>query len=289
MLVDIQILAPAKVNLGLKVYPKREDGFHNIESIFQTVKLYDKLTVSPILKKNTCKVTSLGLELPETNTLTLTYKAFCALTGCDFGVKVTLEKHIPSGGGLGGGSSDAAYFLKALAELNGVFLDKDLADGVATKVGSDVFFFLHSGEDEYKNGCAVVTGRGEIVKKIEPRKDLYFLLVFPEVFVSTKEAYGLLDDSYSEGKFISCPKLTELEMIYRSPVKEWTFANSFTPVLLQKYPEIGRALGDVKKSGAVWADMSGSGATVFGVFDDKEKATKAFTLLKKSWPHCVLA
>ncbi|MGI5058138.1 4-(cytidine 5'-diphospho)-2-C-methyl-D-erythritol kinase [Treponema pectinovorum] len=289
MLDGIQILAPAKVNIGLNVYPKREDGFHNIESIFQTVKLYDKLTVFPIPEKNVCKVDCLELELPEENTLTLTYKAFCAFTGCDFGVKVTLEKHIPSGAGLGGGSSDAAYFLKALAKLNGIFLDENLADKVASKVGSDVFFFLHAEENQHKNACAIVTGRGEFVKKIDSRNELYFLLVFPEVCVSTKDAYGLLDNSYCEGNFTSCPKLTELEDIYRRPLKDWTFANSFTSVLLQKYPVIGDALGDVKKSGAVWADMSGSGATVFGVFDDRKNALEAFTLLKKRWTHCVLA
>ena len=286
---DICVSAPAKVNLGLKVLPKRGDGYHDIESIFQTVGLYDKLTVSPLQKKNACVVLSPGFnDLPQENTLTKTYKSFCAFTGCDSGVQVILEKHIPSGGGLGGGSSDAASFLKALAHLNQIPLTDELADKVAGQVGSDVFFFLHSGENQNKNGCAVVTGRGDVVKPIPSRDDLFFLLVFPGVHSSTKEAYELLDKSYESNSFTVCPNLADLERIYNGSVKDWTFANSFTSVLLQKYPEIGSALGNVKNSGAVWADMSGSGATVFGVYDSKQGAEKAYSLLCKRWNCCLV-
>lgn len=287
---DIQILAPAKVNLGLKVLPKRADGFHNIESIFQTVRLYDKLTVSVLPEKNTCAVFAPGFnDLPAENTLTKTYSSFCSLTGCSTGVKVFLEKHIPSGGGLGGGSSDAAYFLKVLAKINKIDLSSELADKVASQVGSDVFFFLHSGEEQDKSGCAVVTGRGEFVRQILPRNDLFFLLVFPGVHSSTKEAYSLVDKTYEAGSVLDCPNLADLETIYRGPVKDWTFVNSFTSALLQKYPKIGLALRDVKNSGALWADMSGSGATVFGVFETKQSAENAYSLLKKSWSNCVIA
>lgn len=286
MFSDIKILAPAKVNLGLKVLPIRPDGFHNIESVFQTVSLYDTLTVSHFDGKG-CVVEADGFkELPADNTLTRTYKAFCRLTGFNDGVRVVIEKHIPAGGGLGGGSSDAASFLKALARVSKIELTDSLADAVASQVGSDVFFFLHCGES--KNACAVVTGRGESVKAIRGRDDLFFLLVFPQVHSSTKEAYGLLDELYNMGRFTSCPKLEELEEIYLRPVGNWTFANSFAPALLQKYPDIGLALRDLKNSGAPWADVSGSGATVFGVFDSKQDAENAYSLLKKNWIHCAL-
>lgn len=289
MLSEIQILCPAKVNLGLKVLPKREDGFHGIESIFQTVSLCDKLTLTPLAEKNTCIVTAPGFnDLPEDNTITKAYKAFCSLTGCTSGVKVLLEKQIPSGGGLGGGSSDAAYFIRAFSSLNGIPLTDKTADETAARTGSDVFFFLHSGENKDRSGCALVTGRGETVKPIKAREDLHFVLIFPPVHSSTKEAYALVDDSYEKGSFTSCPDLNELENIYRSPVKEWTFANSFSAVLMQKYPVISNALQDLKKSGAAWADMSGSGAVVFGVFESFEDARKAELLLKQNWKNCVL-
>ena len=122
-----------------------------------------------------------------------------------------------------------------------------------------------------------------------PRNDLFFLLVFPGVHSSTKEAYELVDKTYEAGGETDCPSLADLEAVYRSPVKDWTFANSFTSALLQKYPKIGLALRDVKNSGALWSDMTGSGATVFGVFEKKQDAEKAYSLLKKSWPLCVIA
>ena len=289
MLSEIQILCPAKVNLGLKVLPERGDGFHNIESIFQTVNLCDELTLALTDEEKKCIVSAPGFnDLPPDNTITRAYEAFCSLTGCRNGVKVTLKKNIPSGGGLGGGSSDAAYFIKAFASLSGIELTDELADKTAEKTGSDVFFFFHSGQKNGRNGCAVVTGRGEIVKPVSARTDLYFVLIFPEVHSSTKEAYSLLDDSYKKGSFTSCPELNELEDIYRRPVKEWTFANSFSPVLMQKYPVIRRACQDLKKCGAAWADMTGSGAVVAGVFESYGDACNAKLLLDKNRYNCVL-
>ncbi len=290
MLSDIQILCPAKVNLGLRVYPKREDGFHNIESIFQTVNLCDRLTISRISEENKCVVVSPGFDdLPYDNTISKAYKAFCSLTGCSAGVKVLLEKTIPSGGGLGGGSSDAACFIKAFSALNQIELTDYVADKTAEKTGSDVFFFLHSGEKKGRNGCAIVSGRGEIVKPIKPRNDLYFVLIIPPVHSSTKEAYELVDSSYEEGRETSYPKLTDLEAIYNGPVEKWSFINTFSSVLMQKYPVIKNALQDLKKSGASWADMSGSGSVVFGVFESLQSAQNARKLLEKSWNRCVIA
>ena len=287
MLSDISIRCYAKVNIGLKVLPKRADGFHNIESIFQTVSFYDDLTVSLLSEKNVCKVDCAEMMLPQRNTLTATYEAFCHLTGKDAGVHVVLTKRIPAGGGLGGGSSDAASFLRALALLNDVELTDSLADAVAGRVGSDVFFFLHCGKDG--TGAALVSGRGEVVTPIAPRNDLYYVLVFPDVHSSTKEAYDLVDEDIGLGIGHSFPSLTECEEVYRSPVTAWTFGNSFTSALTKKYPAIADALADIKKSGAVWSDMTGSGAVVFGVYEAAEASKKAFAELQLKWKHCILA
>lgn len=283
MLSEIVLSASAKVNLGLQVMPKRNDGYHNIESIFQTVNLADQLVLTPSEKSGSCTVECQGMVLEDDNTLTKTYNAYSNLTGFDMGVNVRLLKSIPAGGGLGGGSSDAAALLKGLAQLNGQILTDETADEVASKVGSDVFFFLHSGQTESVPGCALVSGRGEICKKIAPRNDLYFVLIFPEVHSSTKEAYALIDEAYAAGRFTVCPEYDELEKIYNSPVQNWTFANSFTSVLINKYPLIAKAIEDMKKAGALWTDMSGSGATVFGVFDSSVAAQKAKALLQQSW------
>ncbi len=287
----IKIHAPAKVNIGLKVLHNRKDGFHNIESIFQTVDLCDELEVSLFDendKKNVCEIDCDSMILPAENTLTKAYKAFCAFTGFDSGVKVVVNKKIPAGGGLGGGSSDAASFIVALSRLSGISLSDSLMDLLASEVGSDVFFFLHSGYFENGKGCAVVSGRGEIVRKIHPRRDLNFVLVFPPVHSSTKEAYELVDTAFENGKDVFCPPFENLEKMYYSPVSEWKFANSFTPVLKEKYSLIDSALGFIIKSKAGWAEMSGSGATVFGVFES-EKAAKAVLLKCPEEWKCVLS
>lgn len=286
MSFDVYVKAPAKVNIGLKVLKKRADGFHNIESIFQTLDFSDGLKVRRIPQKE-CVVNCALMQLPLENTLTKTYKAFLAETNIDFGVEVELDKVVPAGGGLGGGSSDGASLLKALADLSGIQLTDSLADAVAGKVGSDVFFFLHCGFFQKGRGCALVSGRGEVVEPIEPRTDLSFLLVFPGIHSSTAEAYSLVDKAYESGEEVSCPDFPELRRLYYGLIGAWKFANSFTPVLVTKYPLIGEALRDVLECGADWADMSGSGATVFGVFESELAAKKAFLKCQKKW-KCVL-
>ena len=286
MLSDIFIRCPAKVNIGLRVLPRRDDGFHNIESIFQTVCFCDDMIVRLLSEENVCKVECKELELPEQNTLTATYTAFCRLTGKKVGVSVKITKRIPAGGGLGGGSSNAASFLRALALLTDVELTDELADAVAEQVGSDVFFFLHCGKDG--TGAALVSGRGEVVQPIAPRTDLHIVLVFPNVHSSTKEAYALVDEEQKSGDGQCYPDFSEYERVYKSSVTTWTFVNSFTSALTKKYPAIAEALADVKRSGAVWSDMTGSGAVVFGVYEAAEASKKALAKLQKKW-NCTLA
>lgn len=286
MSFDVYVKAPAKVNIGLKVLKKRVDGYHNIESIFQTLDYSDELMIRRIPEKR-CIVHCSQMRLPLENTLTKTYEAFNSAVKIDFGVEVELNKVLPAGGGLGGGSSDGASLLKGLADLAGIQLTDSLADTVADKVGSDVFFFLHSGFFQKGRGCALVSGRGELVEPIEPRKDLSFVLIFPGIHSSTKEAYSLIDKAYESGKEIFCPDFSELKRLYYGLSGAWKFANSFTPVLLDKYPVIGEALKDILECGADWAEMSGSGATVFGVFSSESVARKAVAECQKKW-NCVL-
>ncbi|MCR5613084.1 4-(cytidine 5'-diphospho)-2-C-methyl-D-erythritol kinase [Treponema sp.] len=282
MLKDITVTAPAKINLGLRVLPKRQDGFHDIESIFSTVGIYDELAVKIVDGKSRCTVRCDAMQLGSDNTINTAYTAFEALVGEELPcVDVTIHKRIPSGGGLGGGSSDAAFFIKALNELCKSGLSYEQMRSIAAKVGSDVFFFLSC--DESGHGAAVVTGRGECVKSIPMRNDLYYLLVFPGVHSSTKEAYALVDEFYESGKKMEYPVLEDLVRIYNGPVKDWSFVNTFTGVIARKYSIIGQALSDLRESGALYTDMSGSGSTVFGVFASKEDALSAKKKLSGSW------
>ena len=283
MRTEVCVTAPAKINIGLHVLPGCVNGFHRIESIFQTVTLFDTLVVRAS-EKNGCVVDCEGMELPSDNTISLSYTAFRSVTGIDdFGVRVDLKKRIPSGGGLGGGSSDAAACIRAFEALNDITLSVRQLEAIASSIGSDVFFFLLCGAE----GCAVVTGRGEIVKPIRARSDLCILLVFPGVHSSTKEAYALLDESFAAGKIAPCPAYADLETVYTTPVSGWSFVNSFTPSLVSRFPEIGFALDDLRRVGASYAEMSGSGSTVYGIFSSEEEAENARSVLASSWKGCI--
>lgn len=282
---EFLINAPAKINLGLKVLPLREDGFHGIESIFSTVSLSDELIVKVLPGKNECIVDCDLIKLPQNNTIFKTYNAFRDLLGEDLPkMHVYIKKCIPSGGGLGGGSSDAASFLIALNKVCDANLSNVQFNKIAGLVGSDVFFFLNC--DSNQNGAAVVTGRGEIVKPIQRRKDLHILMIFPGVHSSTKEAYALVDEFYESGKNMEYPSLDKLVDIYNGPISQWNFVNTFTSVISKKYSKIKQAIVDLKNNGALYTDMSGSGSTVFGVFASESDVNKARNALSSTWKVC---
>lgn len=273
--------AYAKVNFNLRVLPKRPDGFHDIESIFQTIDLFDELKVS-VCEEPGCFVTCKTFDLPQQNTLTLAYQAFCHAVETDVpGVSVELIKGIPSGGGLGGGSSDAAALIRVLEKICGVKLTDQQLDYVAGKTGSDVFFFMHC--DSEGKGCALVSGRGEYVENITPRTDLLLLLIFPNISSSTKEAYALVDDQLSKEMKNKYPSLKELEGIYLDTPSNWTFKNTFTPSLCDKYSDLSKGLCDLRKFGADYSDMTGSGSTLFGVFISEQQAFFCKNLLADTW------
>lgn len=282
---EITTKAYAKINFGLRVLPKGNGEFHNIESIFQTIDLFDELIVTPTPKKS-CIVQCDSMQLPENNTLKKAYDAFCEITGMDsIGVDVKLIKGIPSGGGLGGGSSDAAALIRVLQKLSGIVLNDEQLDFIASKTGSDVFFFMHC--DEKGSGCALVSGRGEIVRKIDPRKDLYLVMIFPDVSSSTKEAYDLVDKAFGEGKNVLAPLFSDYEALYRQSLEKWTFINTFTPVIADKYKDIRKAIDDLKRAGCCYTEMSGSGSTVYGAFTLRQQAESVGNLLANAW-NCKL-
>ena len=286
MLKEVSSKAYAKINFGLRVLPRRADGFHSIESIFQTIDLYDELSVTPVSERG-CIVHCDSMQLPENNTLINAYNAFCECTGrYSIGLKVNLIKGIPAGGGLGGGSSDAAALIRLLQGFYNIELNDEQLDFIAAKTGSDVFFFMHCDKDG--KGCSLVSGRGEYIKKIEnPRKDLYLVMIFPNAKSSTKEAYALIDKAFAEGKEIKSPELNELESVYRMDPENWTFINTFTPVITGVSVEINQAISALKNVGCCYAEMSGSGSTVYGAFTDRQQAISASNLLGETW-NCKL-
>ena len=271
--------APAKLNLHLEVYPKRSDGYHPIKSIFQTISLVDDLVVSLSGKSLSCVVECDAMQLPVENTLTKTYRLFCQISGVTAGVHVKLTKRIPSGAGLGGGSSDAATFLLILNKMFDYPLGLNQLEEIANLVGSDVLFFL-------SGGAAIVTGRGDIVEPIKPREDFCIVVVYPDVHCSTPESYGLVDEYFALGKTVNETALQDLEKMYYEPISEWRFLNTFTNPVATKFPVIFDVMKSLENLGADYVQMSGSGSTVFGVFSNFEVGKDACTNLKRFWNKC---
>jgi 4-diphosphocytidyl-2-C-methyl-D-erythritol kinase len=279
MLDVVRECAPAKINLHLKVMPKRSDGYHPIESIFQTIPLYDDIVVRRTEDELSCVVKCDAMELPKENTLTKTYTLFSQFSGIKTGVFVELTKRIPSGAGLGGGSSDAATFLQCLNKMFDYPLNRSQMEQIANLVGSDVLFFL-------SGGAAVVTGRGDIVEPIKPREDFCIVVVYPDVHCSTPESYGLVDEYFALGKTVNETTLQDLENMYYEPVSEWRFVNTFTNPVATKFPVIFDVMKSLEDLGADYVQMSGSGSTVFGVFSNLEVGKDACTNLKRFWNKC---
>ncbi len=281
MLNEVIIKSPAKLNLHLKVYPKRTDGYHDIESIFQAIDFFDELHVAKSVTNGVCNVKTVSNKLPLENTLTVAYKEFCNFTGLKEGVDVQLTKRIFSGAGLGGGSSNGAALIEALDVLFKTDLRQGEKADIALKVGSDVPFFL-------VGGAAVVTGRGEFVRQIISRDDLYFVVIMPNIHSSTKDAFRYFDEQERKRETPQFIDLVTLEDVYLKPINDWSFDNSFTDLLVKQYACIGKALDCLNYHGAEFSQMSGSGAAVYGVFGNGEEAKRAYTKLSVEWT-CVLA
>lgn len=280
MLHEVVINAPAKLNIHLKVLPKRADGFHNIESVFQAIDLCDRLVVKHTGSQFDCEVEVVNSKLPKENTLTSAYAGFCTLTGIREGIHIKISKHIPCGSGLGGGSSDGAALIQALDELFETQLAHMQKVELALKVGSDVPFFL-------SGGTAVVTGRGEFVREIGLRNDLFFVVIQPDVHSSTKDAFNLFDGRHTEDNTQAFPDLAQTENMYQMPVETWTFGNSFTELLAERYPPIEKALKSLRQCGAIFSQMSGTGSAVYGVFCSQEDAKNAHAQLCRLWKCCI--
>jgi len=282
----IDLLAPGKINLHLRVLDRRfdgrSDGFHGIESLFQLVSLADRLSVSIQGGEGVCTVVSPLLALPPVNTITAAVEQFRSATGIAAGIRVDVDKLVPSGAGLGGGSSDAAATLRALDALFGTRLSFDALSGMAAKIGSDVPFFL-------SGGAALVRGRGELVRPIPARTDLSGILVSPDVHSSTAEAYRLVDrwqEAEKDGGTV-WPPVSGLEAMYAGPVASWRFGNSFTGPVSAVYPVIAEIISSLRENGASFAEMSGSGSSVFGLFEDEAHRDKALEMIASRWKKSV--
>ncbi len=261
------ILFPkCKVNIGLRVVEKRIDGYHNIESLF-----LDCDSPSDILEIVESRELSFSIYgskldcLPQDNICIKAYNLLNSRFKMP-GAEIHLYKKIPSGAGLGGGSSDGACTLILLNRLYNLRLDNDKLAFYASQLGSDCPFFIyaHNNRDSERNPM-IVTGRGEILEGIEiPQlKGYYVKIVTPEVFISTARAYA--------GVTPKKPK-ESIKEILKLPVDQWReyLKNDFESSIFDEFPTLANHKEELYRSGAVYASMSGSGSSLFGLFKVKE-------------------
>lgn len=268
--------APAKLNLGLQIMGKRLDGFHDLVSIFQTIDLYDKLTFSGAKMGETV----LSCDDPKLScgTDNLVWRAvdvFRQATGIDKGIKIHLEKQIPYGAGLGGGSSDAATVLEVLNRIWEAHMSLDSLRNLGLSLGSDVPFFL-------KRGTALVKGRGEHIQYISWRAEFVYVLVVPRFEIATGWAYANYKKALTEkGGYATFLDSVSPDEICVSDLLRH-LGNDFLPLVMQTYPEVDQILTEFEKAGAVAASLSGSGSTLYGVFEDLKRAQEACQVFQKS-------
>jgi 4-diphosphocytidyl-2-C-methyl-D-erythritol kinase len=249
----------AKINLGLNILRKRSDGYHDIETVFSPVAFSDVLEFVPDNTEapGTCHLTTSGLAVdgaPETNLIVKAYR----MLERDFplpAIRVHLHKIIPPGAGLGGGSSDGAFMLKHLNTAFSLGLTDTQLMEYAAALGSDCAFFI-------LNRPVFGYERGNRFRELELPGDLEAVLVNPGIHVSTAWAYGAI---------VPAMPSVPLEEVIRMPVAEWKniLHNDFEAPVVAKHPEIGRIREALYAHGAVYAAMSGSGSTVFGLFHKK--------------------
>ena len=247
-----------KINLGLNIVNRRPDGYHNLETVFYPVNgLFDAMEVT----KADASINAYTLQLhgnsidcePEKNLVVKAYQLFIKQFNSLPSIDIHLIKHIPSGAGLGGGSSDAAFMLKLLNDMFEKHLSTKQLEDLAAQLGADCPFFIH-------NKPTYAKGIGDVFSPIDlSLKDYQIIIVKPNVFISTKEAFANILPHQPSESIID---------IIKSPIHEWRhyLTNDFEASIFPQHPEIANIKLQLYEKGAEYASMSGSGSSVFGLF-----------------------
>jgi len=271
--IVVSVKAYAKINLGLRILRKRDDGYHDIETVFHRVNVYDDLTFGP--SRNVSLVCS-NAQVP-TDESNLCVQA--ALLLQDYrnvreGACISLTKNIPVGAGLGGGSSDAAATLLGLARFWGLDVTRKDMFSLARTLGSDVPYFLN-------NGTAYATGRGDVLEYFDFDCPYWIVIVYPNLHVSTAWAYrnfrisgDVPRDTLKEILLASIANLQTLNSLVK---------NDFEPLVLQQYEAIALTKQKLSDAGAEFVQMTGSGSSVFGFFSDERLSQIAAFELGKQY------
>lgn len=271
---SVVIKAMAKVNLGLDVLRRRENGYHDVKMVMQTVDLYDTLTLSKIDKGIVITTNTGELPLDEDNLIFKAAKLLLEYTDKKAGVSIHLDKQIPIAAGMAGGSTDAAATLLGLNELYNLDLTKEALAEIGVKIGADVPYCIYG-------GTYLSEGIGEVLTKLPDAPDCYVVIAKPEIGVSTKYVYENLHIETVEKHpdidgMIDAIKKGSLDGVAKK------MENVLETVTIKRYPEIETMKKCLLKNGAESALMSGSGPTVFGIFKEENIAKQALSKLQKT-------
>lgn len=250
------LFSPAKINIGLRIFERRADGYHNLQSVMYPLGLFDLLEIrmdDP--RSHGLRFSQTGIPVEAGSGKNLCEKAFELMTHETTlpPVQIHLHKQIPVGAGLGGGSSNASYTLKGLNRITNKELSSERLHRLASRLGSDCPFFLH-------RQPMLMEGRGE---KLNPStvnlKGYYMVLLFPGIHISTAEAYAVVSPSSSG---------TDLGQLAAIPVERWrgSVVNDFEKEIFRRYPLLEELKTGLYSAGAIYASMSGSGSSLYGIF-----------------------
>ncbi|MCK9408815.1 MAG: 4-(cytidine 5'-diphospho)-2-C-methyl-D-erythritol kinase [Bacteriovoracaceae bacterium] len=263
--------AYAKINLGLHIVGKRTDGFHNIETVFHRINLFDEINIE---NSDDISIVCSNPSVPSDSS-NHCWKAVEILRkklGIVNGVAITILKNIPIGAGLGGGSSDAATVLKLLPQLWHIPIETSVLNAVALQIGSDVPYFLN-------DSTAYAEGRGELLTPMKLILPYWIVLINPNIHLSTPWAYAALSEQ-RRGNFPLRPRM--LDSVKTDAIKAiLSSGNDFEPVVFEAHVKIKKIKFQLIELGATHSLMSGSGSSVFGLFDNMVSALKAVEFFSK--------
>jgi 4-diphosphocytidyl-2-C-methyl-D-erythritol kinase len=260
----ISLKAPAKVNLFLEILGKRDDGFHEIETIMQEIDLADSLQFEETQEGVTLECNNKNIPANQDNLVCKAANLILEECGIKKGVLINLEKNIPVGAGLGGGSSDAATTLKALNSLWKVGLNNEELMEFAAKLGSDIPFFI--------NGkTALCRGRGELITPVEVRNRMDYIILFPRVHISTETIYKNLKIDLTKKRkdvsfFLDALKYSEVAGISK------LLFNRLEEIIFATYPDLLQVKSTLESFGFCGLSISGSGSAFFGLCNDRHQA-----------------
>ncbi|NQD69298.1 4-(cytidine 5'-diphospho)-2-C-methyl-D-erythritol kinase [Sphingobacterium shayense] len=252
--------ANAKINLGLNITAKRPDGYHELQTVFYPFGLYDIIEINTIETRTTLTITGIDLQVDESNLCLKAYRLLATSYALPE-VAIHLHKQIPFGAGLGGGSSDAAVVLKMLNDKFQLNLAGNQLVDFAAMLGADCPFFI-------RNSATYATGTGTTLHHIDlDLSDKFIVLIKPDIHISTQQAYAGISPVVPE---------QELDELITLPIQDWKFyiKNDFEDRLFELYPIIRDIKLALYENGALYASMSGSGSSVYGIFDQKVDLSK---------------